>query len=155
MNLRMKLIVTVAALSMVAGCASRVPMATSAIDTEAKSFVVTTGKANLYVIRTCPFGAKLHQIRMDDGPLLSLACGTYAKFSVAPGKHQLSAMSTISSTTFEVTTEAAQNYFVELGWNFHALTLVEKDVIVTLAPMNEIDGKEAVQASELIATKGY
>jgi hypothetical protein len=155
MSLAKKVIITVTALAIVAGCASRVPMASSVTDTEAKSFVVASGKANLYVIRTCPFGGKMHQIRMDEGPMLSLACGTYAKFSVVPGKHQLTATSTISSTNFEVTTEAAQNYFVELGWNFHALTLVEKDVIVTLAPMNEMDGKEAVQASELIATKGY
>ena len=142
-------------LLLIAGCASRVPMAPNDKDVEAKTFVVAPGKANVYVIRTCPYGGKIHQIRLDNGPMLSLACVSFAKFSVAPGTHQIAATSTISSTNLDVSTEAMQNYFVELGWNFHLLTLVEKDVIVTLAPMNDVDGKAAVENSELVATKGY
>jgi len=93
------------------GCAS-VPMASSEMDSAAKSFAVKPGKANIYVFRNESMGAALKMTLVLDGKLVgSTAAKTYVLLEVAPGNHTLISK-TENDSTLTVSTVAGRNYFV-------------------------------------------
>ncbi len=93
------------------GCAS-VPMASSEMDTAAKSFAVKPGKANIYVFRNESMGAALRMTLVMDGKLVgSTAAKTYVLLEVDPGNHTLISK-TENDSTLTVSTAAGRNYFV-------------------------------------------
>ena len=93
------------------GCAS-VPMASSEMDSAAKSFAVKPGKANIYVYRNESMGGAIKMTLILDGKLVgSTAAKTYVLLEVAPGSHTLISK-TENDSTLAVSAVAGRNYFV-------------------------------------------
>lgn len=134
------------------GCAAVVPLESASKDTEAKAFTVVPNKSNIYVIRTCAYGARLHDISLNGGPRISLACQTYTVFSVTPGEHKLAVFSTENREMLKVITRENESYFVEMGWRMGSGA---GDVKATIKLLNPPEGMEAVKESHLISSDGY
>jgi hypothetical protein len=134
------------------GCAALVPLESATKDIEAKTFQTVPKKSNIYVIRTCAYGGRLHDVSLDGGTRISLACKTYAVFSVNPGEHKLSVFSTENREMLNVVTRENENYFIEMGWRIGSGT---GDVKATVVQLNTQEGMKAVKESHLISLDGY
>ncbi len=98
-------------LALLSGCAS-VPMSAVEDDTRAKSFVVSPGKANIYVYRNEAIGAAVTMPVSLDGKMAGkTASKTYFLFQVDPGPHEITSH-TENTATLGVNAEAGRNYFV-------------------------------------------
>jgi len=72
---------------MVAGCA---PLPPSPQDIEAKRFEQVTGKAVIYLVRHDPdFSRDVATVMLDDNMMGSTYPGTYFRWIVEPGRHQI------------------------------------------------------------------
>jgi hypothetical protein len=106
---------------LLAGCAS-VPLTSSTLDSEAKTFKPETGKANIYVSRGGGLGnTVLFQVVLDGRITGSLAPKTFQFLSVPPGEHTISVSGVENTEQLKLTAEAGKNYFyrvtVHMGWS--------------------------------------
>jgi uncharacterized protein DUF2846 len=106
-------ILTIAASSYLAGCAS-VPMASTKEDNIKKQFSAPkNGTSGLYIYRNTSFGGALKKDVYIDGQLIGeTAPMTYFYKSVNPGKHTLSTESEFSNNDLILQTESDKNYFI-------------------------------------------
>lgn len=134
------------------GCSAVVPLESTNKDVEAKKFKTVENKSNIYVVRTCEYGQKLHDVSLDDGTRISLGCQNYVVFSTMPGVHRISASSSENREMQEIITKGGENYFVEMGWKMGSGT---GDVKVTVSQLNAEEGMQAIRNSQLISLNGY
>lgn len=134
------------------GCSAVVPLESTTKDIEAKAFRAEKNKSNIYVIRTCAYGQKLHDVSLDGGARISLGCQNYVVFSTNPGAHRISAFSSENREMQEIITKGGENYFVEMGWKMGSGT---GDVKVAVTHLNTLEGMKAVRESKLISLDGY
>ena len=92
---------------LLSGCEAVVPLESTIKDAEAKSFRTVPNKSNIYVIRTCAYGQKLHDVSLNGGVRISLACHTFSIFSINPGEHKLAVFSSENRDMLKVDTLAA------------------------------------------------
>ena len=91
------------------GCSAVVPLESTTKDVEAKAFKTVDNKSNIYVVRTCDYGQKLHDVSLDGGTRISLGCQNYIVFSTNPGVHKISAFSSENREFEEITTKGGKN----------------------------------------------
>lgn len=138
--------------ALVASCAAVVPLESATKHANAKAFQTLRDRSNVYVVRTCSYGQRLHDVSVDGGVRISLACETFTVLAVVPGDHSVAVFSTENREVLRFSASAGQNYFVEMGWRIGSGT---GDVKVTVALMNPVDGTRAIKASRLISSEGY
>ena len=99
------------ALLLMSGCAS-VSMMPAEHDTQAKSFVVPKGKANIYLYRNETFGAAIKMSVTVNGRMAGqTASKTYFLWQVDPGIYDISSIAENTSTV-KLIVEAGKNYFL-------------------------------------------
>ena len=104
-------------MALVAGCmtAPSVPMASAALDAEAKQFTPPAGKANVYVAWSNDSSARTTLDISVDGKLLGpIAPGRFYLAVVDPGRHDVSARSMTSSANVTLNADAGKNYFYQI-----------------------------------------
>ncbi|MEJ5991296.1 DUF2846 domain-containing protein [Ramlibacter sp. PS3R-8] len=108
-----KLIVGMALLALLTGCAS-VKMEDKAASERAKQFAQpSSGSAGLYVYRDSTFGAALKKnIWVDDKCVGESAPNVFFYTEVAPGNRKVSTQSEFSPNDLALMVEAGKNYFV-------------------------------------------
>ncbi len=139
----MKSIVLIAAVLVIAGCAS-VPMADSGQDARAKTFAVAPGKANIYVYRNEILGAALKlPVALDGTAMGQTAAKSYFAFEVAPGQH------VVATDESSVAIDAApgKSYFV---WQEVKMGLLAGGAKLQL--VDETRGRAGVNECTLIAS---
>ena len=100
-----------AAVVLASGCAS-VEMASSEMDTSAKSYAVKPNKANIYVYRNEVMGSALKMPVALNGRMVGdTASKTFLLLEVDPGSHTL-VSKTENDATIKVDAVAGRNYFV-------------------------------------------
>ena len=142
-----KLILSIAVLALLSGCAS-VKMEDKAASDRAKQFAQpSAGRAGLYVYRDSNFGAALKKnIWVDDRCIGESAPNVFFITEVAPGNHKISTQSEFSPNDLSLLVEAGKNYFVR--------QFIKMGVFVGgagLEPVTEEQGKAAVAKLELAA----
>lgn len=113
MNRRSSLLIAlaVAGAAWLSGCAS-VPMASTAEDTSAKSFVVPPGKSSIYVYRDETMGGAIPMTVSLNGKVAGqTGPKTYFVFQVDPGSHEVSSIAE-NTVVLRVTAEAGKAIFV-------------------------------------------
>lgn len=136
----------------VSGCSAVVPLSSAEKDLEAKAFNSIANKSNVYVVRTCAYGGKLHNVSLDGGERISLGCQNYTVFLVEPGEHKFSVFSTENRDMLKLITKPGENYVVEMGWKMGSGT---GDVQATVSLLSKEAGVEAVRKAQLISLDGY
>jgi hypothetical protein len=103
-------------LALAAGCATA-PMTSSAQNTEAKTFQVAQGTANVYLARRSNgFGDTLEAYTHVDGQNVgALAPNTFQLVSVTPGHHTLSVAGPTNSEQVDLEAVAGNNYFYDVS----------------------------------------
>jgi len=145
----LKLVVTLLAAVAMQAC-STVETAPKAADERAKTFEVTPGKANLYVVQTGGWfpGFDLIQTFVNAQPLGALAARTYNVTAVAPGNYVVIGMGRENQQSVNIKAEAGKNYFIgmgaRVGWN-HARVATYR--------MAEEEGKQALR--EAVQAAGF
>jgi hypothetical protein len=98
--------------ALLTGCAT-VKMSSVAMDTQAKTFSVKPGKANIYFYRDWWFsGIELHGVELDGKPMGETTRMTYFMFEVEPGKHTLVSIP-MNDPPLELEVKPGKNYFVQ------------------------------------------
>lgn len=108
-----RLILGIALLALLAGCAS-VKMEDKAASERAKQFAQpSAGRAGLYVYRDSAFGAALKKDIWVDGKCIGESAPNVFFFTeVAPGNRKVSTESEFSPNDLALMVEAGKNYFV-------------------------------------------
>jgi hypothetical protein len=108
-----KLILSIALLALLTGCAS-VKMEDKAASERAKQFAQpSAGRAGLYVYRDSAFGAALKKdIWVDDKCIGESAPNVFFYTEVAPGNRKVSTESEFSPNDLALLMDAGKNYFV-------------------------------------------
>lgn len=89
-----------------------VPMASTELDSSAKTYAVKPGKANIYVYRDESMGGAVKMPVMLNGRAVGdTASKTYLLLEVDPGSHTLTSKAETDST-LKVDAVAGRNYFV-------------------------------------------
>lgn len=133
-------------------CSAVVPLASSINDNEEKEFKPVAGKSKIYVVRTCDYGGKLHDVSLNGSTRVSLGCQNYTVFLTEPGEQKLSFFSTENREFLVLSTEKNSNYFVEMSWNIGSGT---GDVRVTASVLDDYDGMKSIMNAQLISLDGY
>ncbi len=129
--------------AMLAGCA---PLPPSPADIEAKRFEPVAGKAVIYVFRHYPdLSREVATLMLDDQMMGSTYPGTYFRWVVEPGRHQIRGY---AGDNGSITLDAQPNrmYFIQQSVSrfFHGFAQS------FFQPVPEAYGREAVLRSELI-----
>lgn len=143
-----KALATLAICLLLASCAATVPLATAEKDQAAKYSPAPSGKSKVYVIRTCPWAGKLHDVAMDGGSRIALACKTYALFTVEAGNHVVSAASSENREVLRLQTAPDESYYIDMGWRVGTGT---GDLRVSLGLMGATAGKLALNEAQLVS----
>ncbi len=128
------------------GCAS-VPMASSDLDTKAKTFNPSPDKASLYIYRNENFGGAIPMSVDVNGRILGdTAAKTYFHLDLLPGKYEIQSHSE-NTSLLEVNAEAGNNYFI-----WQEIKMGVWMARSSLQLVDEAKGKEGVKESKLIKT---
>lgn len=124
--------------AVISGCAS-VPMASLDEDTQAKTFAVREGKANIYVYRNESFGGAIPMTVALNGKVAGqTGPKTYFLFEVDPGTHEVSSIAE-NTATVKLDTAPGKSYYV---WQE-----VKMGVWMARSQLQQVDeatGKQAV-----------
>ncbi len=116
MNISLKTLTLVAALAVLTGCASVVPMAPKDQDAASKTFSApSTNMAGVYIYRdNSHFGKALTKTLSIDGVAIGeTAPGVYFHREVTPGEHTLATQAEFGENTIKFNAEAGKNYFFQ------------------------------------------
>ena len=131
-------------IGLVSGCAS-VPMASPEADIQAKQFVVSSGKANVYIYRNENFGGAIAMPVSLDGRVIGRTGPmTYFQMAVEPGHHEIASL-TESTAKIEIDAKANQNHFI---WQEVKMGMWQADS--KLHEVNEEEGRKGVLECNLI-----
>lgn len=133
-------------------CSAKVPLAPQSRDAEAKSFSTLSDKSKIYVVRTCAYGQRLHEVSVDGSDRIYLACQTYTVYVVQPGDHTIAVASTENRELMNLKTSSGKNYFVEMGSRMGSGT---GDLRATVKLLDELEGITAIENSRLVSSEGY
>ena len=129
--------------AMLAGCA---PLPPSPQDIQAKRFEPVPGKAVIYVVRPYPdLSREVATLMLDDRMMGSTYPGTYFRWVVEPGRHQIRGY---AGDNGSITLEAEPNrmYFIEQSVSI----LLHGFAQSFFQPVPDNYGRAAVLRSELI-----
>jgi hypothetical protein len=138
-----------AAAVLASGCAS-VQMASTEMDTSAKSYAVKPNKANIYVYRNEVFGAAIKMPVLLNGKAIGdTASKTYMLLEVDPGSHTIVSKAEKDSV-LKVDAAAGRNYFV---WQEVKMGMLQAGSLLHL--VDEPTGKAGVAECKLIQPQTY
>ncbi len=139
------LLIAVALISVLAGCAS-VPMASMDQDAQAKTFTSIPGKASLYIFRDETMGAAVPlTVSVNSKTLGQTAAMTYFHLNVAPGKYTVSSLAEdVSTLNLDLT--AGSTCFV-----WQEIKMGMWSARSKLQQVDETRGRKGVNSSKLIA----
>ncbi|MDH5191402.1 MAG: DUF2846 domain-containing protein [Gammaproteobacteria bacterium] len=138
------LVIAILMVTFITGCAS-VPMASVEQDTQAKSFKVNSGKANIYVYRNENFGAAIKMPVVLDGKIVGdTAAMTYLLLEVDPGNHTVISKAENDSEV-KLHAKPGKNYFV---WQEVKMGLLYART--RLQKVSEAEGKSGVSECKLV-----
>ena len=150
--MKLSLYVVIVIFVLLSGCSAVVPLESLDKDMQAKLFETEPNRSIIYVSRVCAYGGKLHEVSLDGGKRISLACQTYTVFKTTSGEHGVSVFSTENMDFLKVKTKENENYFLEMGWRMGSGT---GDVKATIVQLTDKEGRERMMNSRLISTVGY
>ena len=103
----------VVTLTVLAGCASTVPMVSKEQDATSKAFKAPSpGKSGLYIYRNNFVGKALKKSLSVDGVAIGTSAnGVFFHREIASGPHTLSTESEFGDNTLTFTSEAGKNYY--------------------------------------------
>ncbi len=131
---------------LIQSCASVVPLASQADQVSTKSFLPVETKCALYLIRPYKFiyRATIVSPLLDQNEVGSLAGGTYMRFDLDRGKHQIAArgMGKVAVGNFDC--EPGNLYFFSVEPIFNANFKIEA--------LTELDGKAMVRSADQAQT---
>ena len=116
------ILLVLAAVIFLAGCAASVPLAPKEADADAKQFAPAGDGGNLYIVRRggSVGMAILCTVAVDNKLEGGLAVGTYRVLQLPPGRVSVSAFGNESQDTATINVPAGGNVFVEVfektGW---------------------------------------
>jgi hypothetical protein len=129
---------------LLAGCVQLPP---TQADIQAKRFESVPGKSVIYVVRTPMDSWEGSPLLLDSGAQITTHRGTYYRWEVTPGTHQVSGMG-VAIESVTLTTNAGAIYFLE-----HTV-LGDKDnggvIFSALKQVNDQNGKELVARAEIL-----
>lgn len=106
-------IALIAGLSLLAGCATTVPMESASLDATAKTFAPVPDKSVIYIYRDSGMGDAISMPLLVDNHLIGeTAPNVYFRVVVAPGNHELWAKASYDAH-LSMATEAGQVYYVK------------------------------------------
>ena len=130
-------------LLVLAGCA---PLPPSPQDIEAKRFEQVPGKAVIYLVRTDPdFSREVATVMLDDNMMGSTYPGTYFRWVVEPGRHQIRGYAG-DAGSFVLDAGPDRMYFIQQSVSrmFHGFAQS------FFRPLPEPHGRAAVMRAELV-----
>ncbi len=142
MNISFKSLMLIAALALLTGCASVVPMAPADQDAASKTFrAPTSGMAGVYIYRDNSFVGKALKKRLSiDGVVIGeTAPGVYFHREVKPGKHVVATQAEFGENTIELNAVAGKNYFFQ-----QYIKMGTFKGSAGIQAVSEEDGKQAV-----------
>jgi len=134
---------------------SKVPMASSEMDMQAKSLTPPQGKALLYLYRSCRPAGRISfnmPILLDGHYVGQLAPGTYMVWVVDSGKHEILADISVGSYTanLSIDVKASQTYYIELKIVLNKYLLN----VPNLQLVSNADGRRGVEERNLALHEG-
>jgi Protein of unknown function (DUF2846) len=143
---RLVAVTALAAVVLASGCAS-VEMASTELDTAAKTYAVKPGTANIYVYRNEQMGAAIKMPVALNGKLVGdTGAKTYLLLQVPPGSHTL-VSKTENDSTLKLDAQAGRNYFV---WQEVKMGVMSARSLLQL--VDEATGKAGVAECKLAQT---
>jgi hypothetical protein len=138
-----------AAAVLASGCAS-VEMASTEMDTSAKTYSVKPNKANIYVYRHEVFGAAIKlPVLLNGRAVGDTASKTYMRLEVDPGNHTIVSKAE-KDAVLKVDAAAGRNYFV---WQEVKMGMWQPNSLLHL--VDEATGKAGVGECKLIQLHAY
>jgi hypothetical protein len=129
--------------------ASCAPLPPSAKDLEAKRFELVPGKAVIYLVREYPdVSREAGTVMLDDNVMGSTYPGTYFRWVVEPGRHQIRGFAgDAGSMTLDVASD--QMYFVQQSYT-RGFTGFGQSFF---RPIPETYGRGAIMRAELVGAR--
>ena len=138
---KLRVVFLLCGIVLLSSCAS-VQLTSTDMDTSAKGFEPASGKANLYIARGKEItgGAYSPQILVDGINIGTVGYNTYLLVSVAPGHHNIMAISQWGTMHEQIEVNADSNHFVKFSWQFGLLSFG-----MSLKQLDEDTGKAMVK----------
>lgn len=115
-NISLKNLMVVAALAILTGCASTVPMAPKEQDAASKTFSApASDQAGVYIYRTNAYVGKALKkgLSIDGVRIGETAPGVYFHRQVKPGEHSVSTESEFGENSLKFSAEGGKNYYFQ------------------------------------------
>lgn len=141
---KFRVFVLLCGIVLLSSCAS-VQLSSVEMDTSAKAFAPTIGKANIYIARGTGItgGAYSPQILVDGINIGTIGYNTYLLVSVDPGHHNVMTTSQWGTMQKQIEVKADSNYYLEFNWQFGLLSFG-----MSLKQLDEDTGKAIVRGGK-------